>query len=147
MISLGLHGRDDAQIGGAGGGGQCAGIGIANLRKNGIRLVFGSKRPEAQAKARAPVFGHLDLIDMRRERAVGECLGRHADRRGRNTEIDDKGSVAAKTRCLLHRLKQVLDAEMPDLACHWGIYRRCHKSFPRNGTGAQDIDEVSGMKA
>jgi hypothetical protein len=47
----------------------------------------------------------------------------------------------------LHRLKQVLDAEMPDLTCHWGVYRRCHKSFPTNGTGAQDIDELSRMKA
>jgi len=144
---FGLHAANDPQIRGTGGRGQRAGIRIPGLGQDGIGLVFGGKRAEPQAVARAPIFGHLNLIDMRLEAAAGERLGRQVDRRGRDAEIDDEGPVAAETRCLLHRLKQVLDAEMPDLACHWRVYRRCHKSLPRNGTGAQDIDEEAGMKA
>ena len=67
MIGLGLHGVDDAQIGGARGCGQRTGIGIADLREYGIGFIFGCKRPESQAIAGSSIFGDLDLVDVRVE--------------------------------------------------------------------------------
>jgi hypothetical protein len=77
----------------------------------------------------------------------GERVCGNADRRRRRTEVDDERPLTAETRRFLDWLEQIVNAQVPDLAGHWRIYRRCHKSLPKNGTRAQDIDEASTMKA
>jgi hypothetical protein len=117
-IDLGLDGLDAAQIFGLGTRGQSTRINLAHLGKQGFRFGLGLEGTEPQAVAHAPVFGALNLIDVRAG-MLGKGFHWHADGCRGCTQVDHERAGTAEARRGRERLEQVVDRQIPAFAGQW----------------------------
>jgi hypothetical protein len=118
-LDLGLDGLDAAQIFGLGTRGQGTRINLAHRGKQRFRLGLGLERTEPQAVAHPPVFGTLNLIDVRAG-MLRNGFHWHADGCRGCTQVDHERAGTAEARRGRQGLEQVVDRQMPDFAGQWG---------------------------